>query len=607
MKYWKITDAESSINAISDSLEISVDKTNSGNVSSIDWKDNFKHLKMLHFDSAVRTGITYDLYSFNLLTEPVRPILLKSRANEPELAIESFFELRDIELTKKVILAPDGKGFSMEFSMTKTGAGQDKWQMGFGAAFDVLAENNLCFVAPGINGDKYFRPGEPSCQEINDQDGFRSFPKFLRLRGNSFKAISAADGKSLLFSGKGLKYFSCNRSSQMIYFNAYGYDCWLEKGQTHAECFSVKLDEKAEALLDKKYISNQDKAKVFFNGKGTASIEKDGEILSQANGEGLLQLDVSGLKDGKYNVIKEDASSSAAEELIIIRNEYKELETKMEAIEEYSIKLSENNSPLASLRKQGLKFKLRNAAEYMKYCELEQVANLLKDAERIAEAIDSEESSAILPMTELIYENAFAEANDDFEYFGNGDVSFSPEKGLFLDPVITINMWSRFKLEGSFCIEFDYMPKDGTTGGTMVQLCGNHFNPVNDAAMMCSASGQMPHYNFGQTCYHFSFCRGENYNTLNANPKPRVCNFRKTGKGFYVLSRIADPVPDSGNEWFRLCFVKNSRQFLFFVNDKLVQEYFDEGNQGEFLDGGRFGIRNWSRRKAYFKNLRIYK
>jgi hypothetical protein len=243
----------------------------------------------------------------------------------------------------------------------------------------------------------------------------------------------------------------------------------------------------------------------------------------------------------------------------------------------------------------------------MKYCELDQVSGLLKDAGRIVQAIESREPAVIPVPDQIIYKNTFAEPCGDFDYFGNGDISFSPDDGLFLDPVITINMWSKFKLEGDFCMEMDYRPVEGASGGTMIQLCGNCFNPVNDVAMMRTAAGYMPHYNFGTTCYHFSFCRGENYHTTNTRPKPRVCNFRKTGRGFYVLNRIADPVPDSGNEWFHLCFVKNKRQFLFFVNDKLVQEYFDEENQGDFLNAGFFGIRNWSRRKAYFKKLRIYK
>jgi hypothetical protein len=606
MNIWNITENDSSLIAKSNDLEFNVGKKNSGNISFIDWKDNFKHLKMLHADSGLRTGITYDLFSYNLLTEPARPILQNSSINKTEGTLISRYELRDIELIKKIIPEEDGKGFQMEMSMTKTGAGQDKWQMIFGAAFEVLNENNLCFAAQGINGKNYFRPGEPSKQEINDQDGFVSFPKFLRLSGNSFKAISPADAKSIIFSGDGIKYFNCNRNSKIFYVNAYGFDLWLEKGQSHTELFSVKLGDMREAILDKKYIS-EEKAKVFFNGNGTASIEKDGKVLTRNKAEGTVELDVSDLKDGKYNVVMDNGSGSNTEELIIIRNEYKELENKIKTIQEYSEKLSGNDAPLVQLRQKGLEFKLWNAREYMKYCELDQVAGLLKDADRITKAIESDEDAIIPQMNEVIYENDFSEANDDFEYFGNGNVTFPKDKGLFLDPVITINMWSRFKLEGSFCIEFDYMPLQGTTGGTMVQLCGNHFNPVNDAALMCSASGQMPHYNFGQTCYHFSFCRGENYNSIKTNPKPRVCNFRKTGKGFYVLNQIADPVPDSNNEWFRLRFAKNERQFMFFVNDKLVQEYFDEGNQGAFLNGGNFGIRNWSRRKAYYKNLRIYK
>ena len=49
-------------------------------------------------------------------------------------------------------------------------------------------------------------------------------------------------------------------------------------------------------------------------------------------------------------------------------------------------------------------------------------------------------------------------------------------------------MWTDFTVADPFMVEFDYCPLESPKGGTMLQLCGTHPNPISQYDFMCSAS-----------------------------------------------------------------------------------------------------------------------
>lgn len=69
----------------------------------------------------------------------------------------------------------------------------------------------------------------------------------------------------------------------------------------------------------------------------------------------------------------------------------------------------------------------------------------------------------------------------------------------------TINMWSKFKLEGSFQVEFDYLPVQAASGGTMLQLCGTHFNPIQEKPMKNRHERYMHINTFFETHFLFEY------------------------------------------------------------------------------------------------------
>ena len=250
-----------------------------------------------------------------------------------------------------------------------------------------------------------------------------------------------------------------------------------------------------------------------------------------------------------------------------------------------------------ALRRGLIEWKLGEFSSYMACSEYVQCEGMLADAERASRAIAADEPAELPELGPVIYENDFRSFPLDWGIFGFCKTENDPEQGFHLQPNLTTNMWTREVFEGSYVVEFDFRPTaDNPNGGTFLQMCGQCINPRDEYDFMASAMGRMPYYNFGVKCYHFSFNRAD----------LSVCNFRKTGQSFYLLSQIPEPVRERGR-WYRLRFAKLGSQFLFFVDDQLVQEYFDDGNQGEVYTSGRIGIRNWGRQTAWFRDFRVYR
>lgn len=622
MKIWNIENNEHDYAVSSDLMRFKVNKSGNGRISDIVWSD----LNIAYFDVFIRTGHSYDLYSFNQLIDQLKVQYQKMNVQEHDKNIRISVEsaARDIIIQNDIVVDNYSQEISLSLSISKYGPGEDKYQIIFDGAFPAF-ENNYCFILPSQNKLIHRRPYEPGGQKILDQDHMQFFPRTNILDQANFMISSGNNGKTILAEGDNLKFFSCVMApnlEELFCCNIYGEYIKLEKGQKYQNTLKFKLKNgisdfshnmrnasaAIDAVMERKYIKKENSVKIFFptfnkitNTK--AIISNEDNIFQKKTGKGNLELDTSKLEDGAYKVKKEltiggDVFSST-EDLVILKNKYLKFDKEIERIHNFIEGLN-NDSALTGLRKNTISFKLDEAEKYLRFTETDQAHNLLKDAERIVKAIRENEKAEMPTSKKTFYENTLQSHCYDFQYYGNGDIEFTDKMGLYIAPARTVNIWSKFTLTGSFCIEFDYHPLIGR-GGTMLQICGNHPNPINEYSMMCSATGYMPHYNFGMSCYHFSFCRGQKQ-----TGRPQICNFRKTGNGFYVLNRINDPVPCENEKWHKLTFVKKDRHFLFFVNNKLVQECFDEAHNEAFFNGGHFGIRNWAGRKSYFKNLKIF-
>jgi len=619
---------------MTESEDFQVQVQSATRLSKIAWKD-LKGIQNLSLRVHVRAGRMYHLFSLNQVID-----ILRVRNAAPKITTEGAI-LRatgtasgdEVYITGDLLADAGKKELQLKLTFTKTEKTTTKHQFLYELRYDAPNDHrHTALLLPARRRFDVLRPSDPSGQEIYDQDGHVFFPRTVRLSDTYGVLASTTDRRGILFSGSNVRFVSAFKSYGRLpdtrFVCIYGRDVVLEEGEKHTETLAMRLidglgglsldREEAVAgvgaLLEKRYVTDDDKVRVFFTSpekpmQARARVMRNGNAVLAESGSGDLALDVSSLADGDYTVLKAlDVAGKkfeSPETLTVLRKTYADIEKRLDAVRSFvqGFKVDAAKDPdLARLRLEHIEFKLEEAAAYLPLHEVRQVDGLLKDAERTVKALKDDEPAVLPEKGKLLYSNDFSQDTDDFLVYGNVDMTFSKEKGMLLEPVGTVNMWTKRTFDGSFLVEFDYYPYQSEKGGTMLQLCGMHPNPISQYDFMCSASyGSMAYYMFGVRCYHYSFSR---WGGLTVRPD-RICNFRKTGQGFYVLSRIPDPIPEV-EKWYHLSFVKDRNHFTFFVDGKLVQEYLDDGHQGPFLDGGHIGIRNWSTYRSHFKDFNVY-
>ena len=596
-----------------------------GNVPRVQWKDRFERLREIAVRVRIRWGHMYDLYSLN---EPMLHLRFKTTGVEAQedgdLAVvvaEGEGEEGNIKIVSRITIDAAREEVEMAMSFNRTlGARQRKFQFQYLVKHTVNDQQDVAWVAPAPGRFAIMRLNDRSDQEIYDQAWHGGFFKTVRVPDNYAVLASVPDRTGVLFSGSNLHHVCWGQRRGRVHCYLYGSDAWLKEGEEHSETFSFRpIDgiagvstEKEDclaglgALLDRRYVTSGDTVRVHFTCpqqafSTEAMVQKSGETVLAQTGTGDLELDTSELADGTYTVAKRlrigDKTLESREELGILRTTYAAVDGQVALVRSFVQGFSADaaRDPVAAQIRLGvIDFKLTEIAAYKPLHEVQQIEGLLKDARRAVAALKSNDPAVMPKRGELVWANALSQDTDDLQFFGGGDVQFTPKHGLYFQGVGTINMWTKFAVHGSFMVEFDYCPLDSPKGGTMLQICGQHPIPISQYDFMCTASwGSMAYYMFGVRCYHFSF-----------GVRGRECRLRKTGKGFYVLTHIPDPVVVL-DRWYHLAFVKDGNHLMFFTNGTLVQEYFDEGHQGPVLDGGHIGIRNWSTHRAYFRNFRV--
>lgn len=281
----------------------------------------------------------------------------------------------------------------------------------------------------------------------------------------------------------------------------------------------------------------------------------------------------------------------------------KELLKQVDRIEERLTVKPAHVDPAWKLREDVARWKLKLLKNVLPTCEYDHAEGLLADAEAALNARDAELPAELPTCGELLMENSFREHAQGWQGFGFAEVTFDHDKGMHLAPEKTVNLWTEQEFSGDLWISFDYCPtSEHYLGGTFLQVSGKCINPRDETDFMASATGYMPYYNFGISCYHLSFNRG-NAGRRKENVAS-VCNFRKTGNSFYLLAQVAEPAGQE-NQWIHVDFCRRDNQFLFFVDGQLVLEYIDHGHQGVILREGRIGLRNWGEQHSWFRDFKV--
>lgn len=590
-------------------------------ISSIAWGPRTEALGGVAIRIQVRWGGMYDLYS---LSQPIQHLQFSTVRTEVREEGGSATVVAEgvglgARLRTATTVEPKTGLVSVASELRREGGGGPlKYQINYEVRPLADSAEGAAWVLPSPGGFTVLRSSDHSVFNVFDQDWTGSFPVAKRLPERWALLSSVSDGEGVLFSGDNLRHCRGPNRPDRFWAYLYGNDSFLRDGDTISETLAIELvpgvggvsrlaeDVRAGTggLLQTRYAVDGNPVPVVFTGSGVANVEAEvpGQgVAAQGEGSGTLMLDVSGLPDGEYQVVKRMQAGGRAfegsEPLFVVREAFARLDADAARLRQFAqgFDPAEANDPeAAAVRLSVLNFKLAEYPSYRAIHHVKQMEALLADARRATAALEADEPANLPALSEVLYSNPLTAETDDFLFYGAGEIVYDPERGLYFGGDGTMNLWSRFQVEGSFMVEFDYMPLESPRGGTMFQMCGQHPAPNSDFDFMCTASwGGMSYYMFGVRCYHFSF-----------GVTGRECRLRKTGEGFYILSDAPDPVAEL-DRWHRLAFAKDGNRILFIADGRLVQEYFDEGHQGPVLEGGRIGIRNWSGHRGWFRNLAV--
>lgn len=593
-----------------------------GGACRLEWPGQFQAIRGLVLRTKVRWGPMYDLYSLN---QPPRVLEVRFGRNATEekdgvTVVSAEGEGPGVTLRTRFVLDAAAGTLTLVAELRRTQGTQPlKHQIVFEIAPESERPGDIAWVLPGPGRFTIVRPFDASEQNVFDQDGQTSFPVFRRLPERWAMLASVADGRGILFHGDAVRHFRGPQRPDPQRIEFYGNDRFLVEGDSLAETIVIEavpglgalsrdLSDARDgigALATRRYVTDDRPLRVRFTGPDQAEAEAElragDRPVTRSQGKGDLELPTIDLADGDYVLRKRlrlpGRVWDAGEPVAVVREAFRHVAAETARLRTFAEALDPAAAPepaAARVRRDLLLFLLDEIAAYRTQHHLAQMDALLADARHAAGLLESAAPAALPPAGEVLYENDLRRETGDFDFFGAGQIEYHPENGLFFGGEGTMNLWSTFTVEGSFLVEFDYLPLDSPRGGTMFQMCGRHPMPNSDTDFMTTASwGAMSHYMFGVSCYHFSFA-----------VKDRDCRLRKTGQGFHILSSVPDPVAGTGR-WHRLAFARHGARLLFFADGALVQEYHDQGRRGPVLEGGRIGIRNWSGHRAWFRNLAI--
>lgn len=538
---WKVDFAGGALRVVSDTLQFEADPQDGVILRNCQWfaSDSRGPLVVDSVKTLLCQGAMYDPRSLNRLADYVREgedsaLIWKVRGDC--LRISGRRRVHDLVIeTTNWVHAASGR-LEREVVVRKTGPGRIKLQpmMQVGLGVSGTAGDPSLWLEFESNGKAQLCCEYGGAETVMDQDSHATDRNWL-LSSHLVRLWRPGAGISLrIESEKGCLFLAHRPLNRMLAVNLYACDRTLRQGETLTACLVLE--------------------------PSTVMLKPDVEKVSKRPIPGVMRQELTGSRSRKKS----------------------------------------GNDGVADFRRKLHAWKLAEARWYWADGNPRQARALLRDAARIRKALDSGEPAVLPERGALVHETLFCESSPDWVSYGFGEMSHNAKQGVFVVPQTTLNLWSRQEFGGNYQVEFEYFPQSSgpANGGTFLQLSARPVAPRDPATdLMVSATGRMPDYNFGMSCYHFSFNR-------QSRERERT-NFRKTGKAFYLLA-VNETQQAAASRWHTIRAVKNGRQFLLFINNRFVLEYFDEGNQGPFLDKGHLGLRNWGGMRAWFRNLRVF-
>lgn len=163
-------------------------------------------------------------------------------------------------------------------------------------------------------------------------------------------------------------------------------------------------------------------------------------------------------------------------------------------------------------------------------------------------------------------------------------------------------LWNKKDFPDNIMVEWTFEPlKEPGLCMIFFAAKGKNGKEIFDESLP-SRYGHYPQYHSGEiNTFHLSYFRRK----WEEERHFHTCNLRKSA-GFHLVAQGADPLPsvEDVKEAFRMKLVKAEGSIQFSVNDLVVLEWEDDGEDyGPLLNEGKIGFRQMAPMKAAYSNL----
>ena len=220
----------------------------------------------------------------------------------------------------------------------------------------------------------------------------------------------------------------------------------------------------------------------------------------------------------------------------------------------------------------------------------------------------------IIKKDRQLYHNALASPADiaDFVLEGQAKISFDAgrlrmENCLSPDAAQTPHfvLWCPQHFPDNVQFSFDFYPlADLGLSMFFFAATGLSGQDIFDSALPVRDGAYAQYHSGDINAFHVSYFRRASVHERAF----RTCNLRKS-KGFFLVDQGADPLPpvaDAASP-YTISVVKCAHRVLFAINDLVLFDFYDDGQQyGSLLGGGKAGFRQMAPLCAEYANFSIH-
>ncbi len=214
---------------------------------------------------------------------------------------------------------------------------------------------------------------------------------------------------------------------------------------------------------------------------------------------------------------------------------------------------------------------------------------------------------------EILYENPLSGPEDIAAWVtessreGHPAVTF-PHGRMRLESDVHFLLWCPEEFPDNIAVSWDFQPRsDDGLAMFWIAARGREGEDLFDPSL-AERTGAYPQYNSGDIdALHIAYFRRNFHGEPLEERSFQTVHLRKS-YGFHFVAAAGDPIPSVRDVVgpYRIQVIKYGPHFRFSINDLVVLEWYDDGEEtGPVLEGGKIGFRQMAGLIADYANLRV--